>query len=160
MTPKGPARDLTGDIYLNRKITGLGDHFRYPSGHTGYSWRWVCLECGATGESKSADYLRKYEHRCPGKRVLPLKSKNGLVLRYVPPPPRPVNRAKLCSQQCRGCGHYSDEVKGCIYILDTGKIRPKVADLRRDPCPVRDTAFRRRGVGVEFGASIGDAYKD
>lgn len=128
--------DHTGETYANRRITGPGSWKQYRKRsftketvhYRERLYQWVCLNCGATGESRMA-ILKRGPHCCPQVKPAPDISER--------------EQALLCSDQCEGCGHYRAISIGghcCNYLFDVGHIRPKV-DLRDHPCPVRDPDF-------------------
>ena len=151
--------DHTGEVWGNREITGRGEWKRYGKGHGFWTWRWKCLDCGATGTANQYLEIKRHSHTCPGKKTSqgrPPLSLTDMVERYVPPT-RVTDKSKLCAKQCRSCGHYSPDVHGCCYILDTGHVRPKV-DLRTENCPVRDTKFKRQTPAMKVGVVIGEGW--
>lgn len=147
--------DHAGEIYHNRVVAGRGTWHKPPNGHGHWSWKWRCQECGAEGEAATLSQIKYNGHPCPGKKRTgcsgPVKD---LVERYVPPH-KVRDRSKLCGKQCYGCGHYDSSVPACLYILDTGRARPKVGDLRKDPCPVRDAKYTRPVTTMKVGVVIG-----
>ena len=160
--PEKPRLDHTGEIWHNRRITGWGDFKRSNCGKTQWAWKWHCLDCGADGVSTSYQMLKVYGHPCKGKldKKMVLGRPPGYYLKpipYQPPPKKPVDRTKVCGRQCWACGHYDG--RSCVYILDTGHMRPKVA-LNREPCPVRDTHFKRSTVTLAFGVETPEGQMD
>lgn len=132
-----PSADRTGEVYGTLEITGPGRVTvrRTTSDITGRLvvqsteklWRYRCQICGFEGETR-IDKIKARTHRCE-----------------IAPHWRHDLGPNVCSQQCRGCGHYRElsggyRNKGCYYILDTHHRRPKV-DLRTEDCPVRDPDF-------------------
>lgn len=134
-------QDHTGEVFNNRIVTGRGRWHKPPHGHGYWSWRWRCLECGAKGEAATLGQIKGHEHLCPGKpRGRPSSPIIEMIEKYVPPK-KTVARDRLCSAQCRKCRYFFADGRLCDYYLQTGKRRPKV-DLRKEPCPVRDTSQR------------------
>lgn len=135
-----PKVDHTGEVYNNRRITGPGTWHQPLHGHGHWSWKWVCLECGAVGECSTMQQIKGWGHWCPG---TPRKAPEKFTyIEKHTPKVRKTDWSKVCSRQCRNCGHYAGYEKACLYYLDTGQRRPKV-DLRKEPCPVRDPSFKR-----------------
>lgn len=154
---RSPMVDHTGEIHNNRLITGPGHYHKPPSGHGFWSWCWECLECGATGEAHNYGQIKFWSHFCPGK----VRGRPKQFTATTPTKPRKprIDWSKCCSSQCRDCGHYDDYCGACLYILDTGHMRPRV-DLRHDPCPVKDRAFKRRIVSTPLDIGTPEAVSD
>lgn len=141
-----PRVDHTGEVLNNRRITGPGSWHKPGAAHGYWSWRWECLECGATGEAHNYGQLKFWGHWCPGK-TRSQTQKYDLTTVGPRPKKRPIDWSKVCGAQCHDCGHFDDYSGGCVYILDTGHRRPKV-DLQREKCPVRDQKYKRPGITV------------
>ena len=145
-----PKADHTGEVWRNRRITGPGTIRTAACGKSHWTWRWICLDCGAQGEISDWRILRQSSHLCDRAGSWSPSCGRGETIPYIPPPPKPPDPAKICSEQCRKCGHsYKGGPIFCEYILDTGKIRPKV-DLSSERCPVRDVNFKRPLVVLTF----------
>lgn len=140
---KKPLVDHTGEILNNRRIIGPGSWHKPPNGHGYWSWKYVCLECGAVGEAHNYGQLKYWGHWCSGKnRGRP--QKYDLTTAGPRPKARPIDWSKVCGAQCQDCGHFDGYTGACLYLLDTGQRRPKV-DLQREKCPVKDKNYRRPG---------------
>ena len=160
-----PTLDHTGEVWLNRRITGPGSMRVRPSGKKMWSWRWECIDCGATGEASDFSMIKHHAHLCGerwrevvGRRTETRLTANeyAKTIPYKPPERAPQDPGKLCGKQCVDCGHSCMEsMLFCQYILDTGRVRPKV-DLRKERCPVRDPNFKRQMVYLKVGETTGE----
>ena len=132
--------DHTGEVWENREITGPGRmkvelrtkrdadgprHYEYRI----QLWRWRCRVCGATGET-TYGFIARTGHKC----------------KLTQPADGQRDEPYVCTEQCRGCGHYrtisgNEHSRCCHYSIDTGHRRPK-ADLRTEPCPVREPGYK------------------
>lgn len=162
--PSKPANDHTGEVWNNRKITGWGTFRRTSCGKGSWSWKWVCLNCGATGEIQNYTMLKQCWHWCGARKADSIarsaaNHSETWTIPYIPPVPNATDPSKLCSDQCRKCGHSYMNGTICQYILDTGKMRPKVR-LDTEPCPVRDVHYRRTQVGLPPDVTTADGAWD
>ena len=128
------------------RITSRGKRYKL--------WVWHCQDCGASGEAVFSQ-IKLFYHICVNSRPAAERKQ----IRRHRAQARQQDPAKICSEQCADCGHYSDNEHACLYILDTGKMRPRAA-LDREPCPVRDPKFRRRAVTLMGDVATQDGMID
>ena len=152
-----PKIDHTGATWMNRRITGPGEYRKKGTGKGYWTWRWVCLDCGAVGPPAMRQNLIQSAHACKDK---PRPWRAGHYGNGTQQARRKDPGGWICTEQCRECGHsFKSGTICCEYILDTGRVRPKV-DLRTTPCPVRDPDFHRTPVTLTFGIESSEAQED
>lgn len=157
-----PTLDHTGEIWHNRKITGWADFKKTQCGKVIWAWKWECIDCGATGQVSEYRTLKRHAHICDEGWRSVEDGKHRTREYFMSPPYRPPepplpDPEKVCGKQCQECGHFDG--RSCLYLLDTGHRRPKVK-LNKEPCPVRDTEFRRSCVTLTFGFETAEAQAD
>lgn len=124
-----PRKDHTGEVHLNRQITGLAGVIYYNN-KPYWNWSWRCLDCGAEGKTHNYTKLKNNYHNCSCNKKSGPRFKTDVKLIKQPKPIR--DYTKICSEQCKTCKSYRKGL--CNYYLDTGKRRTQV-NLLTEPCP-------------------------